>query len=120
MQVAFEGEIIHTQYCIEDKRLDTYLHKYKVGIEIDEYDHEDRDPEYGRSRQLIIEGHGITVIIIDADAVDFNINNLINTVFVHIKKSTKKSLIDDLLKRLLGLEFKSNNSIRTKCVKWIV
>ena len=36
------------------------------------------------------------------------------------QKSTKKSLIHDLLKRLLGLEFKSNHSIKSKCLKWIV
>ena len=57
MQVAFEGEIIHTQYCIENKRLDAYLLKYKIGIEIDEYDHEGRDPKYEQSRQLMIEDH---------------------------------------------------------------
>ena len=33
------------------------------------------------------------------------------------KKSTKKSLIDDLSKRLLELEFKSNHSIKSKCLK---
>ena len=35
-------------------------------------------------------------------------------------KSTKKLLIDDLSKRLLELQFKSNHSIKTKCLKWIV
>ena len=25
LQVAFEGEIIHIQYCIENKRFDAYL-----------------------------------------------------------------------------------------------
>ena len=50
MQVRFEGEIIHTQHCIENKRLDAYLPKYKIGIEIDEYDHEDRGPKYEWSR----------------------------------------------------------------------
>ena len=38
----------------------------------------------------------------------------------HIKKSTEKSLIDDFSKRLLGLEFKSNYPIKSKCLKWIV
>ena len=35
MQVAFEGEIMHTQYCIKNKTFDGYFPKYKVGIEID-------------------------------------------------------------------------------------
>ena len=34
--------------------------------------------------------------------------------------STKKSLTDDLSKRLLQLEFKSNHSIKSNCLKWIV
>ena len=36
------------------------------------------------------------------------------------EKSTKKSLIDDLSKRLLELEYKSNHSIKSKCLKWIL
>ena len=53
-----------------------------------------------------------------------NIFKEINKIHRHIKKSTenstKKSLIDDLLKRFLKLEFKSNHSIKSKCLKWIV
>ena len=40
LQIVFEGEIILTQYCIENKRLDAYFSKYKLGIEVDEYNHE--------------------------------------------------------------------------------
>ena len=39
LQVAFEGEIILTQYCIENKTFDAYFSKYKHGIEVDEYNH---------------------------------------------------------------------------------
>ena len=39
LQVAFEGEIILTKYYVENKGLDAYLRKYKLGIEVDEYDH---------------------------------------------------------------------------------
>ena len=38
---------------------------------------------------------------------------------IRINKS-KKSLIDNLLKTLLGLEFKSNHSIKSKCLEWII
>ena len=34
LQVVFE-EIILTQYCIENKRLDAYFSNYKLGIEVD-------------------------------------------------------------------------------------
>ena len=44
-------------------------------------------------------------------------NRLINQIDTHIIKSTKKSLIDDLSKRLLELEFKSNHSVKSKCLK---
>ena len=120
MQVAFEGEIILTQYCIENKRLDAYFSKYKLGIEVDEYNHEGRNSNYEKSRQLMIESHGITIIRTNPDAADFDMNRLINQIYTHIIKSTKKSLIDDLSKRLLELEFKSNYSIKSKCLKWVV
>ena len=32
LQVAFEREIILTQYCNENKRLNAYFFKYKLGI----------------------------------------------------------------------------------------
>ena len=41
-QVAFEGDIILTRYCTENKRLDAYFSKYKLGIEVDEYNHKGR------------------------------------------------------------------------------
>ena len=120
LQVAFEGEIILTQYCIENKRIDAYFSEYKLGIEIDEYNHESRNFNYEKSRQLMIESHGITIIRTNPDAADFDMNRLINQIYTQIIKSTKKSLIDDLSKRLLELEFKSNHSIKSKCLKWIV
>ena len=68
----------------------------------------------------MIESHGITIIRTKPDAADFDMNRLINQVYTDIiestekqtKVSTKKSLIDDLSKRLLKLEFKSNHSIK--------
>ena len=77
-----------------------------------------------KSRQLMIESYGITVIRTNPDAADFNINRLINQIYMHvikstrnqIEKSTKKSLIYDLSKRFLTLQFKSNHSIKSKCL----
>ena len=68
----------------------------------------------------MIESYGITIIRNNLDTADFDMNRLINQIYVHIIKSTKKPLIDDLSKRLLELEFKSNHSIKSKCLKWIV
>ena len=62
------------------------------------------------------------------DAADFDMNRLINQIYKLIAESiknqtrvsTKKSLIDDISKRLLELEIKSNYSIKSKCLKWVV
>ena len=78
LQVVFEGEIIFTQYCIENKRLDAYFSNHKLGIEVDEYNHESRNSNYEKSRQLMIESHGITILRTNSDAADFDINRLIN------------------------------------------
>ena len=50
LKVAFEGEIIITQYCIENKRINAYFSEYKLGIEIDEYNRESRNFNYEKSR----------------------------------------------------------------------
>ena len=83
MQVAFEGEIILTQYCIENKRLDAFFSNYKLGIEGDEYNHVGRNSNYEKSRQLMIESHRITIIRTNSDAADFNMNRLINQIYTH-------------------------------------
>ena len=56
-------------------------------------------------------------IRINPDEKKFNIFKEINKIHRHIKKLTKKSLIDDLSKILLGLEFNSNHSIKSKYLK---
>ena len=83
LQVAFEGE---------NKRIDAYFSEYKLGIEIDEYNHERRNFNYEKSRQLMIESHGITIIRINPDAADFDLNMLINQIYKHISQSNKEKL----------------------------
>ena len=77
-------------YCIENNKIDDYLPKYKVGVEVDECDHKDRDPNYEQSRQLMIEHHGIIVIRINPDDLNFDMNRLINQIYTHNIKTTKK------------------------------
>ena len=74
LQLAFEGEIILTQHCIKNKRIGAYFSKYKLTIEVDEYNHEGKNSEYEQSRQLMIESHGITIIRTNPDAADFDMN----------------------------------------------
>ena len=72
----------------------------------------------------MIENHGVTLIRTNPDDPNFDIKNLIVQICIcikeAIKKQTKKPLIDDLSKRLLELEFKQHNAIRSKCLKWVV
>ena len=72
----------------------------------------------------MIENHEITLIRTNTDDPNFNIKNLIVQIRMCIKEviksRTKKSLIDNLSKRLLELEFKSNHSIQSKSLKWVV
>ena len=45
---------------------------------------------------------------------------MINEIFRDIKQSTKKALLNRISIRLLGLEFKSENIIKSKAMKFIV
>ena len=73
-------------------------------MEVDEYNHDGRNSNYGKSRQLMIESHGITIIRTNPDGADFDLKRLINQIYTDIikstkkqtKVSTKKSLIDYL------------------------
>ena len=112
---------MQTQYTIMGYRIDLYFHKHKLAIEVDELGHADRNLDNEIERQKALERELNCVFIrINPDEKDFNIFKEINKIHRHIKKSTKKSLIDNLSNRWLKLEFKSNHSIKWKCLKWIV
>ena len=118
---AFEGQNMQTEYSVLAYRIDLYFHVYKLAIEVDELGHSNRNLSNEIERQKAIEQKLNCIFIrINPDEKNFNIFEEINKIHRHIKKSTKKLLIDDLAKRLLGLEFKSNHSIKSKCLKWIV
>ena len=57
---------------------------------------------------------------IDPDEEDFDIFRAINQIFRHIKQSIKKTLVNKISVRLLGLEFKWDNILKTKTMKFIV
>ena len=69
---------------------------------------------------MIEQEFSCKIIRTNSDKEYFNISRLINQVRIHTEQLTKISLIDDLSKRLLGLKFKSNHSINSKSLKWIV
>ena len=112
---------MQTQYTVIGYRIDLYFHEYKLSIEVDEFGHNDRNIDYEIQRQRALQRELNCVFIrINPDAVDFNIFREINKIHRHIKESSKKSIIGKFSKRLLELEFVSDHSIKSKCLKWIV
>ena len=118
---VFEGEDMQIHYNVIGYRIDLYFHDYKLAIEIDELGHNDRNLDYEIQRQKALERELKCVFIrIKPDEKDLNIFKEISKIHRHIKKSSKKSLISKISKRLLELEFKLNHSIKSKCLKWVV
>ena len=71
-------------------------------------------------RQKAIEKElGSVFIRINPDEENFNTFKAINEIQRHIKKSTKKSWVEKISKRMLELRFKSNNSIITKVLETV-
>ena len=110
---AFQGEDMQTQYSALGYRIYLYFHKYRLAIEVDELGHANRNLSDEINRQKALERELNCVFIrINPDEKDFNIFREINKIHRHINKMTKQSLIDDVSRRLLKLEFKSDHSIK--------
>ena len=114
---------MQTQYSVLGCRIDLYFHKHKLAIEVEELGHADRNLSDEIERQKALEKNLIMCLLeLILMEKNFNIFKEIKKIHRHIKKSTKKSLIDDLSKLLLELQYhtKSNHSIKSKYLKWIV
>ena len=118
-------ETIVFQHNVLGYRIDAYFLKDKLTIEVDEQGHQDRNVECETKRQKTIEEKlDCKFIRINSAKENFNIFDEICKIHHYLvesnEKLNKESLIDKISIRLLKLEFKSNNSIKTKCLKWIV
>ena len=112
---------MQTQCSFLAYRIDLYFHKHKLAIEVDKLGHADRNLSNEIESQKALEKELDCVFIrINPDEKNFKAFKEIKKIQWHIKKSNKKLLIDDLSKKLLDLEFKSNHSIKSKCLRWIV
>ena len=116
-------------YTVLGYRIDFYFHDYKLPVEVDENGQKDKNIDHEIQRQKAIEKElGCEFIRINADEKKFNISKVKNEIFRHLKesikilteKSTTEALLDKLSNKLLRLSFKSNNSIKRKCLKYIV
>ena len=59
-----------------------------------------------KSRQLMIESHGITIIRTNPDAADFDMNRLINQIYKHIAESNKEKSEKQKLEKEKEVEIK--------------
>ena len=122
---VFEEENMQIQYGVLGYKIYLYFHDHKLAVEIDEKGHKNRNINDEIQRQNALEKNlGWEFIRINPDKKNFNIFKVINEINRHIKKSTKetnkKSLIDELSCRLLKMKFKSDDSIKTKLLKYVV
>ena len=87
---AFEGENMQTQYSVLGYRINLSFHEYKLTIEVDELGHNDRNINDEIQRQQALERElNCVFIIINPDAIDFNIFKEINKIHRHINQLTK-------------------------------
>ena len=83
---AFEGENMQIHYRVLGYKIDIYFHDYKLPVEIDEYNHEDRDIGCETERQKALEKEVCYKFIrINPDKENFNVFKAINEIFRHIK-----------------------------------
>ena len=124
----FATEKLILRHNVLGYRIDAYFPKYKLAIEIDEQGHNNRDIDYEIERQKTLEKEfNCKFIRINPAKENFNIfveiGKIQNCITKSTKKlteeSTKKSLIDKFSKKSLRLEFKLNNSIKTKRLKYV-
>ena len=52
---VFSGEIMKTQQSCGPYRIDLYFPEYRLAVECDENNHDDRDPDYERKRARFIK-----------------------------------------------------------------
>ena len=116
---SFEEENMQTQYNVSGYRIDLYFHDYNLPIEIDDNGLIDRNIDYKIKKQKAIQQELSCIFIrINTEKKYFDIFRTIK--FAPIKQSTKKTLINKISARLLQLELKSDNRIKSKAMKFIV
>ena len=117
----FSAEGISYQHFVLGYKIDEYFLKCKLAVEVDKRGHNDRDLESEIERQKALERElNCKFIRINPSRENFNINNGISRIHNCIVKAREKFLLEKTSNRLLSLEFKSDHSIKRKCLKWIV
>ena len=93
-------------------------------VEINEKGHNERPPNYERKRPKELEKLGYYFIGINPDKSGVNNYEERGRISAYIAESikiqTEESLIHNLSKQQLELEFKSHHLMKSKCLKQIV
>ena len=100
---TFSKEKILLQHLVLGYKIDAYFVKYKLAIEIDEYNHESRDDQKELLRENAIKQKlGCIFIRNNPDSDKFNINVEIGKIFEHIKEIKDKEINDlkEIIKNL--------------------
>ena len=100
IMTVFTAKEIMLQYNVSGNRIDAYLPKYKLGIEDDKQEHNDISIDYEIERKkAVVKKLGYKFIKINPAMENLNIFVQLSRIQNLITKPTKKSLIDELLKR---------------------
>ena len=98
-----------------------YFPKDRLATEVDEKGHKGRNEYKELERENAIKEHlDCKFIRINPDEKDFDMYVEIGKIYNHVNRSSEKSLIEKISKRLLEVEFKSNHLIKSKCLKYVV
>ena len=131
------GEVIE-DFPALDYLIDSYFPKYKLAVEIGELSYGDRDSVKENKRQTEIAKYlDCKFIRINPDKKYFNAYDRLGEIFKFIDEFKKRkiknlekenealgkeknSLKEKISKRLLKIKLEKYNSIKTKCLKWII
>ena len=125
----FSAEEKILQYHILGYKITVYFSMYNLAVEIDGLGHKGRDTDQQIRRQEVKEKElNCEFTRINPDKENFDVfieigriqNYIIKSNEKLAKQSTKKFLIDEISNKLSSLEFKKDNSIKTKCLKYVV
>ena len=121
LDIYFKTEDKLFQHSVLGYRIILYVPKYKLAIEVDELGHYARDIKSEIETQQRIEKElGCKFIRINPSRENFDIIDEFGRIKSHIRMSTKKNRIREISSELLNLEFKSDISMKTKLLKWVV
>ena len=107
---TFSREEISLQHFVLGYKIDAYFVKYKLAVEIDEHNHEQRDNEKELMRENAIKQKlGSKFIRINPDDDKFNINIEIGRIFERIKEIKNKE-ISELKEIINNLKIQKSRS----------